>query len=1756
MEESQTSNRGRLRLIHTISNTKYGKTELVRDEEVGLEYVLKKVPVDDAAFELACAEILKGQPHRHTVNYLDHWEEEGVLCFLTDACMPIAPCQTLADLISCPAWRLMTEKDHLDFFSQLASGLVYVHSHKIIHRDLCPRNIFYSIKWLKLGDYGLATQALGTESHLQGGLYVSPQMLTGGDYTEKSDVFSLGCVFYEMLMGFPPFSFSDEKETEDLLASVKAASFPSFSDAFSPHLCGLLFQMLSYDEAARPTSTEVLAYLQYLQSLDSGPLPPPTASSRSAAGHHDETITPQCGSELAPSSAKKPTVVISEAPVFSVSQGSCPSEDSSLTPLVQAPSPKVETLLCLGEDDFTMTRLEVAKSIIEDLASEETEWRIDACDLAHGFAIAVKNECTAGVLPVGDIVSSLVAAAESEEPALQLSALRAIAAWAADENNHVALSKTALSKIIVGLLGEENEKARALAVEIIDDLAVSESIIRYGSRSGAISRLLAALEETDVHVRKKACCAVAKLVPLEENRKKVIGGGGVKRLVALLADEDHLIRAYAASAISFIAAEERARNMMLKGHIIPKLTTLLGDENSYVRSSAAFALSAFAINETSVVDIIQCCGSCKPIAKMLSDRCVDVKEAAASLLCRLSEYDDVCILLASDGVIPLLLNPLTDRIEGVRLPAATTLENICKCSDKGVRSLLTQLAEKRLSMFRSADPSQVGTKKACALVLKALVPCNECCSAIVAAGVFPFILELLRGSNQVLVEACVSLFASLASKASKQKNLRSELSRSLNRSIDLTNKHVEARMDATCVLRHLTSDVNCLDIVLKRENMVPSLVGLLGDKHTVVRENSVATIRNIACKDDNRGLLARAHCFSGLVAVLQDEAKTLRHLAVAALAEIVKAPTARALCVDSGVIAHAFPLLSCDDASARSDTSALLMRLSWEVSAFAPLWESRAILWQSLGSLLKDTLMAVRQNSIEIVLQLSLSKMRTDELPQDVIEMLIASLTDRCVTLNVLRILYQLLKTGESSELFASKTQKLLQTLLQIISDTYEAGGEATAHVRYLAASLLPLLDYGMFSSSVLVSAKDTCVCQGACECKDTLQPRGLLEMLRDANVYTRKASAVALASLAAAGLVKEISTCDPAALGTLVCLLKDTSATVRGNVSVVLGLCAQDGGLRSQLEALDTSQKLSDLLCDDVDGVRKRATAALCQFVVRPDAVSIDLILHMLKIDDHCLLSVLLGNVARVLASGGHMDAFSAEPFVDTILGNFQQALHFVQSHDDIGVCDCTSTHDADWNCQQREGFPQWLEGGRKGDVNSDSCPNDNTSVLQTLSHVKAPPPSASSSQLYSCDHFERHGDKQRHGMSIMASLNGKCRCGCQACAGKNVVWAVLTILKSLCATEKGRDVLVACHQITCLYKFLPTASDATLLCHLDVLLQLFERDYQLFSSTSRPPSPHSHAPTRYSSLCENLLPLCTHSSSVVKQKTASLLKIIVQTDPFVFSSEGVSVAISLLSDQSPSLQAHACSIVNDLSAQGAHQPALVAAIARLAYLIGMYDRESDERSRLAAATLVNLSWSADYDVRGALSTLTDAALDVVESFVASVASVTPTPTPQDASHVSLSAGEEKAKSTASVDAATRVLSVLSTCGIGLVGVSRVSSIKSLVGILTMEPTSVTRANVLEIFKMIAAGDNEDVMAENDVIPGLVSILKSNDPKLNANVIEILSTFKSERHLQLVRSQGITEELLEISQDPRGDCAVCKAAESLLSKLLATKTR
>ncbi|XP_075287249.1 serine/threonine-protein kinase 36 isoform X2 [Opisthocomus hoazin] len=195
-------------------------------------------------------EIMRGLHHPNIIQMLDSFETDKEVVVVTDYAEGEL-FQILEDDGSLPEDQVQT------IAAQLVSALYYLHSHRILHRDMKPQNILLGKDGVvKLCDFGFAramsihtmvlTSIKGTP------LYMSPELVEERPYDHTADLWSVGCILYELFVGTPPFYTSSIFQLVSLIVKDPVKWPAAISPVFKSFLQGLLMkdprQRLSWPE--------------------------------------------------------------------------------------------------------------------------------------------------------------------------------------------------------------------------------------------------------------------------------------------------------------------------------------------------------------------------------------------------------------------------------------------------------------------------------------------------------------------------------------------------------------------------------------------------------------------------------------------------------------------------------------------------------------------------------------------------------------------------------------------------------------------------------------------------------------------------------------------------------------------------------------------------------------------------------------------------------------------------------------------------------------------------------------------------------------------------------------------------------------------------------------------------------------------------------------------------------------------------------------------------------------------------------------------------------------------------------------------------------------------------------------------------------------------------------------------------------------------------------------------------------------------
>jgi serine/threonine-protein kinase len=199
-------------------------------------------------------EIAANLHHPHILPLHDSGEAEGFLYYV----MPYVEGESLRD-------RLNREKqlpvdDALQIARDVADALGSAHKHDVIHRDIKPENILLEEGHAIVADFGIAravdvaggTKLTETGIALGTPEYMSPEQAAGGtDLDGRSDIYSLGCVLYEMLGGQPPFTGVTVESIVSQHMTAEPAPVTQVRPAVSAEIVGTLNRMLAKTPADR-----------------------------------------------------------------------------------------------------------------------------------------------------------------------------------------------------------------------------------------------------------------------------------------------------------------------------------------------------------------------------------------------------------------------------------------------------------------------------------------------------------------------------------------------------------------------------------------------------------------------------------------------------------------------------------------------------------------------------------------------------------------------------------------------------------------------------------------------------------------------------------------------------------------------------------------------------------------------------------------------------------------------------------------------------------------------------------------------------------------------------------------------------------------------------------------------------------------------------------------------------------------------------------------------------------------------------------------------------------------------------------------------------------------------------------------------------------------------------------------------------------------------------------------------------------------
>ncbi|KAG8182304.1 hypothetical protein JTE90_013910 [Oedothorax gibbosus] len=249
--------------IRLVGRGAYGTVFLCKQASDNKLVITKEIPVDQMTVDerqvsMNEAKVLAMIDHPNVIAYYDSFLEDKTMIIV----MEYVQGGTLFDFLCQREGQLMTEQEVLHYFGQMVYTLQHVHAKLILHRDLKSQNVLLNEKKniVKIGDFGIS-KVLSSKSKAYTVVgtpcYISPELCEGKPYNQKSDIWALGCILYELMTLKRPF---DATTLPALIMKIMKGNFDPVSSIYSHGLKKLLLSMLHLDSNQRPTAAQIMCH--------------------------------------------------------------------------------------------------------------------------------------------------------------------------------------------------------------------------------------------------------------------------------------------------------------------------------------------------------------------------------------------------------------------------------------------------------------------------------------------------------------------------------------------------------------------------------------------------------------------------------------------------------------------------------------------------------------------------------------------------------------------------------------------------------------------------------------------------------------------------------------------------------------------------------------------------------------------------------------------------------------------------------------------------------------------------------------------------------------------------------------------------------------------------------------------------------------------------------------------------------------------------------------------------------------------------------------------------------------------------------------------------------------------------------------------------------------------------------------------------------------------------------------------------------
>ncbi|NXC47006.1 NEK3 kinase, partial [Penelope pileata] len=249
------------KVLKVLGEGSFGRALLVQHKISDQKYAVKEIRLPMSSSDVANsrkeAVLLAKMKHPNIVAYKESFEADGHLYIVMEYCDD----GDLMQKIKHQRGKLFPEDTILHWFVQMCLGVKHIHDKRVLHRDIKSKNVFLTQNGkVKLGDFGSARLLAHPMSYactyVGTPYYVPPEIWESMPYNNKSDIWSLGCILYELCTLRHPFQANSWKH---LILKICKGSYNPLPSHYSYELHYLIKQMFKRNPKDRPSASTILA---------------------------------------------------------------------------------------------------------------------------------------------------------------------------------------------------------------------------------------------------------------------------------------------------------------------------------------------------------------------------------------------------------------------------------------------------------------------------------------------------------------------------------------------------------------------------------------------------------------------------------------------------------------------------------------------------------------------------------------------------------------------------------------------------------------------------------------------------------------------------------------------------------------------------------------------------------------------------------------------------------------------------------------------------------------------------------------------------------------------------------------------------------------------------------------------------------------------------------------------------------------------------------------------------------------------------------------------------------------------------------------------------------------------------------------------------------------------------------------------------------------------------------------------------------